>query len=273
MRKLLLLFCISPLFIASSCEDKEPMVEATGNIDLVVKANYDGTLFQTQNEYDYMPDMKVRFSEFNFYVSDISLLEYENSTEETELADIDFVELSYDITQTAQAEAGYEISTKQVPAGTYRALKIGFGVPADLNRTQPGDYGDASPLATSTHYWAGSSSYIFSKIEGFSDNDNSGAFEAGESFVFHLGQDQIYTERILFPSQPIVIGENQTVSLNLEVDLKKLFDMPLNQYDANSDDLLDLESFNSSHSNPDSPDFLIDKQLMRNFSDATTLKQ
>lgn len=275
MRKLLFLFFATPFLMLSSCDDEALPLEPVGNVEINVKANYDGDLFQTQKEYEYIPGMKIKFTEFNFFVSNISLLEDENSTDETELADIDFVELSFDVTQNEEAEAGYDISTKKVPAGTYRAFKIGFGVPGDLNRTSPGDYGDGDVMATSTHFWAPLNSYIFSKIEGFSDNNGNGIFEGseGENIRFHLGLDPIYTERILFPSEPIVVVDGESVKLTLNIDVKKLFAMPLNQFDANADNLLDVETYSESHGNPESEGFLVDKQLMRNFSEATSLDQ
>ncbi len=274
MRKLLLLLLLAPLFIASSC-DKDPEIEVVGNVEINFKANYDGELFMTQNEYDYTSEMKVKFTELNLFVSNISLLEFENSSEETELAEVDFVDLSFNIDQETEAAAGYDISTKKVPAGTYRALKIGFGLPADLNRTNPGDYGDGNALATSTHYWAAADSYIFSKIEGFSDNNGNGIFEAGENegLRFHLGQDEVYTERILFPSEPIVVTEDGTVNLSLDIDVKKLFGISDITYDANQDGLLDFENYSSSHGDTDEPGFLVDRTVMGNYSNATKLNQ
>ena len=275
MRNLFFLFLLSTaLFMVSSCEHNSPELEVVGDVELSVKANYDGDLFQTQKEYEYIPGMNIKFTEFNFYIANISLLEDESSTEETELSEIDFIDLSFDVTQTTEAQTGRMISTKKVPAGTYRGFKVGFGVPADLNRTRPGDYGENDPLSTSTHYWSPLESYIFSKIEGFSDNNGNGIFEGneGESIRFHLGQDEIYTERTLFPSEPIVIEEGQVLKLTLDVDVKKLFNMPINLYDENADDLLDIEVYDESHGDPESPEFLIDKQLMRNFSDATSLE-
>ncbi|MFT5764969.1 MAG: hypothetical protein ACI8X3_002405, partial [Saprospiraceae bacterium] len=274
MRKLQLLFLLSSLFIASSCDNDSPKVELTGNIELIVKANYDGELFQTQKEYEYIAGMIIKFTEFNFYVANINVLEDESSIEETELADIDFIDLSFDVTQTAQALLGDTISTKKITVGTYRGLKIGFGVPADMNRKRPADFGEGHVLNTSTHFWDPLSSYIFSKIEGFSDNNGNGIFETAEEegIRFHLGQDEVYSERILFPAVPIVIEDGQTLKLILNIDVKKLFNMPNNQFDVNADNLLDIEVYDESHGDTESLEFLIDKQLMRNFSDAITLE-
>ena len=274
MRKLLILFFIAPLFVVSSC-DKEPEIEIVGNVEVNLKANYDGEQFMTQQEYVYTSAINVKFTEFNLYVSNISLLEFENSTEETELAEVDFVNLSFTTDQATEAAAGYDLSTKKVPSGTYRAVKIGFGLPADINRTSPGDYGNGNALATSTHYWASANSYVFSKIEGFSDNNGNGIFEASEDegIRVHLGQDEVYTERILFPSEPIVVEEDGTVNLSLNIDVKKLFEISDITYDANQDGLLDIENYSSSREDTDDPGFLVDRTIMSNYSSATKLNQ
>jgi methanobactin biosynthesis MbnP-like protein len=275
MRKLIFLSLFSTLFIISSCDDDSPNIEQTGKIELIVKANYNGELFQTQKEYEYIPGMLIKFTEFDFYVANINLLEDENSTDETELSDVDFINLSFDVTQTDQALLGDTISTKNVPVGSYSAFKIGFGLPADLNRTRPSDYGEGDVMNTATHFWSPLNSYIFSKIEGFSDNNGNGIFEAteGEGIRFHLGQDEVYTERILYPTDPIVIKDGETLKLILNIDVKKLFNMPLDQFDVNGDNLLDIEVHNESHGDTEAQEFMIDKQLMRNFSDAITLEQ
>lgn len=270
MRKFSFLLLLATLFIASSCDDDTPMPEAAGDIQITFKANYDGETFYTQKTYDYTDDMPVRFSTFNFFVANISLLEQEDATEETELIDIDFIDLGFDETQTSEAEAGITISARKVPAGTYRGLKVGFGVPADLNRTNPVDYGSGDALSKTSHYWSAWNSYIFSKIEGVADVDGDGQFETseGEGLTLHMGTDETYTERILFPASPIVVDEDGNIELVLNIDLKTLFYMPINEYDTNNDELLDIETFNGTHTDSE---LLIAKQLMRNFSEATAL--
>lgn len=273
MKKLCFLILALSLFIASSC-DKDPEPELVGDVEIIFRANYNGELFLTQKDYEYTPDMPIKFSTFDLYVSNISLLKEEDSTEESELVEVDFVDLSFDITQQSRAEEGDTVYTKKVPAGSYKGFKIGFGVPADLNRTSPNDYGSGNVLATSSHYWAPLNSYIFSKIEGFVDKDNDGMYETSEDegFTFHLGKDEVYTERILFPSDPIVVSDGQKLEIYIDIDVKKLFNMPINQFDTNDDDLLDLEVFDGSHGDQEEEN-IIGKQLMRNYSEATLLQQ
>lgn len=271
MRKLSILLFLSTLLIfGTSCDDDTPEPELAGDVEITFKANYDGETFVTQKVYDYTADMPVRFSAFNFFVANISLLEEQDATEESELIEIDFIDLGFDETQMAAAEAGVTISAKKVPAGTYRGIKVGFGVPADLNRTNPVDYGSGDALSKSSHYWSAWDSYIFSKIEGVADVDGDGQFEnsEGEGLTLHMGTDETYTERTLFPSNPIVVDEEGTVQITLNIDLKTLFFMPINEYDVNGDELLDIETFNGTHTDAE---LLIAKQIMRNFSEATVM--
>ncbi len=273
MRKILIILISLPIFIASSC-DKDPEMEVVGDVEIIFRANYDGELFLTQKDYEYIPDMSIKFSTFDLYVSNISLLKEESSTDESELVEIDFVDLSFDINQQSRAEEGDTVFTKKVPAGSYKGFKIGFGVPADLNRTSPNDYGSGDVLATSSHYWAPLDSYIFSKIEGFVDKDNDGIYETseGEGFTFHLGRDEVYTERIIFPSDPIVVEDGQKLEIYIDIDIKKLFNMPIDQFDTNDDNLLDIEVYDGAHGNQEE-ELIIAKQLMRNYSEATLLEQ
>lgn len=270
MRKIFFLLLFSPLFIASSCDQDNPTPEPAGNVDVIFKANYDGEVFLTQKEYDYTETMPIRFTSLNFFVANISLLEQVDASEETELIEVDFVDLSFAEGQLAEAQAGITLSSRKVPAGTYTGLKIGFGIPADLNRTQPNDYGSNDVLSMSSHYWSGWNSYIFSKIEGVADVDGDGQFETseGEGISLHMGTDETFTERILFPSTPIVVEEDGKVEIVLNLDVKTLFDMPINEYDVNGDDLLDIETFNGTHTDQE---LLIAKQIMSNYSKATAL--
>jgi hypothetical protein len=268
MRKITFLLFIAIISVTSSCDDDAPKPEPAGDVEITFKANYDGETFVTQKAYDYADGMPVKFSTFNFFVANISLLEEQDATEETELIEIDFIDLGFDETQMTAAEAGVTISAMKVPAGTYRGLKVGFGVPADLNRTNPVDYGSSDALSKSSHYWSAWNSYIFAKIEGVADADGDGQFEnsEGEGLTLHMGTDETYVERTLFPVDPIVVDEEGKIELTLNIDLKTLFFMPLSQYDENNDQLLDIQTFNGTHTDSE---LMIAKQIMNNFSEAT----
>ena len=102
-----------------------------------------------------------------------------------------------------------------VPAGQYKAIKLGIGVPEELNATQPGDYTPGHPL--STDYWTAASSYIFTKVEGNADLDGSDEFAT--KLTFHIGGNPRYRE-IEF-EKSITVSPAGALPIAFEVDLKK----------------------------------------------------
>ena len=273
MRNLLLLTFLSIILMSSSCDNTTPQIEQTSDVNLNFKANYDNELLLLEEEYAYAQDMPIKFSQFNFYIANIALVKQNGSDfDETELLEIDFVDFPHNINEADEAEKGQNILLNNIPVGEYDGIKIGFGVPADLNRTKPNDYGSSNPLSHashgSTHYWDGWSSYIFSKIEGKADMDYNGEFETNnnEGLTYHMGTDDVYTTRTIFEN--IQLKENETLELQLNIDVKKLFKMPNPDFDANDDGFLDIQDFESVHAEDR---LLIAKQMMNNFSDAISL--
>ncbi len=268
MKNLLFLLLFGVVLFANSCKDN-PQVELTSDVNLNFNANYNDELLLLEKEYLYEGDMPIKFSQFNFYVANIALIkQIGNEFEETELLEIDFVDFPYNLNQAVEAEKGQTIQIKKIPVGEYDGIKIGFGVPADLNRTKPNEYSSGNPLSMASHYWDGWSSYIFSKIEGKADMNFDGSFETndGEGLAYHMGTDEVYTTRTLFEN--LSLKDNETLELQLNIDLKALFLMPNPDYDANGDGYLDIENFESVHA---ADRLEIAKQMMNNFSEAISL--
>ncbi len=270
MRNLLVLTFLSITLLSSSCDNTPPQVELTSAVTLNFLANYNNDLLLLEKEYMYAGDMPIKFSQFNFYIANIALIKQEgNNFSETELLDIGFVDFPYNLNQEELAEKGQTIQINNIPVGDYDGIKIGFGVPADLNRTKTNEYGSENPLSKSSHYWDGWSSYIFSKIEGKADMDFDGTFETndGEGLTYHMGTDELYTTRTLFEN--LQLKENETLELQLNIDLKKLFLMPNPEFDENGDGYLDIEEYESVHAEDRME---IAKQIMNNYSQAISLE-
>ena len=271
MRNLLLFTFLSIVFMVSSCDKNEPQVEPASDIELNFNANYEGELLLLEKEYNYEGDIPIKFAQFNFYIANVALIKQNGGEiEETELLEIDFVDFPHNFNEAAEAEKGQTVRINEIPVGEYDGIRIGFGVPADLNRTKPNDYSSESVMSKSSHYWDGWSSYIFSKIEGKADIDKDGAFETndGEGLAYHMGTDDVYTTRTIFEN--LTLTENQTLNLQLNINLKDLFKMSNPDFDANGDGYLDIENYESVHGQ----DRLeVAKKMMNNFSEATTLDQ
>jgi hypothetical protein len=243
--------------MAASCGKEKNTPIDTAEIQLSFRATYDGQpLVLNQKTYDYV-GKAVRFSKINFYVSELVI---GNEDGDTELSEIEFV----DLTSTHNTEAGAAKGTiktyPKVPVGSFNQLKFGIGVAADLNRTSPADYSTNHPLGAdnSGEYWEAWNSYIFVKIEGQYDDNNDGTFNGQDiSFAYHAGRDNLYQRLELDQIQTLEAGK--TTTLNFELDIKKLLSLP-------KGDLITLE--------PHDPNNQLEEMviIMRNFEKALQLK-
>ncbi len=267
MKYLTLLLLASVLFIMG-CEDK-PDEQPVTSLDLTWTANYDGETFLTFKDYTYADGRKIQFNNLNFFVSDIALISADANNAQTELVEIDYVDLSFDETRTSEAEQGKTVSIQDLPLGEYSGIKIGFGVQADLNRSKPTDYGNGHPLTR--NFWDGWSSYIFSMIEGAADMDNDGNIVTGgadtESFTYHSGTDEVYNEVTVSKAINLV---DTNAPLQLKINVAELFRNSNIEFDTNGDGYLDIENFPGTHSA--SGEMTIAKTIMENFGRALTIE-
>lgn len=232
------------IFLLASCDPKS---ESPGLVDFSVqfKGYFNGEpLVMYDQAYSYEDNMNVKFQLFQFYVSDLSLLQLESSDEAAQkLSDIELISFE-DIQSLDKANEGVTLTFNEVPAGNYAGLKLGLGVSADLNATQPGDYAPPHPL--DNHYWSWARGYVFTKVEGNADLDGDGVFE--EKLTFHIGENDYFRELVI--NQPIEVGKNGKITLS--VDLFKVLE------DAQGDFLNFREVTQDHTTNPDVATFIAD---------------
>ncbi len=213
MFRILSIAALSVVLMASSCRTDKPE-GPTANLDLQFVAKYGNAPLVMYEKYDYNDSMKVFYERFNFFISNVALVA-EGAQSETELIDIDF--LSFDeIQDVAAAEAGRTLNVTRVPVGRYQALRIGVGVPADLNIDA--DYSPTHPLGEhkESHYWSGWSSYIFAKIEGKGDTNGDGQYD-DVAFSHHLGTNELYQTVELPIALELVEGQDGQVKISIDV--------------------------------------------------------
>ena len=233
MKNILFLLTISLLFLAASCGKEQTKPIDTAELNLFFKATYAGEpLVLNQQTYRYATG-PVRFSKINFYVADLVAV---NNDGETELSEIQFIDLTKSHNTAIDASKGTVMNFSKVPVGAYNQLKFVVGVPADLNKTNPSDYSTTHPLGAdnSGEYWEAWNSYIFMKIEGQWDFNDNGFDGDDISFAYHVGgRDALYEPIELDNSLNLRAGES--TNLTFELDVKTLFSFP-------DGDLLELES-------------------------------
>lgn len=104
-----------------------------------------------------------------------------------------------------------------VPVGCYEEFKFGIGV--DKARNEEGPYTGDLDFSWNMN-WTWSGDYIFMKLEGRFINNKG----IQDNYVFHIGSSDYYTERSLFPTEPLDITEGETTTLVLYANLNRFFD-------------------------------------------------
>lgn len=199
-----------------SC-DKDNGQNNTGQLNLSFKGHFDNSkLKMFTAEYPYEDNMKLRFQLFQFYISDVALLKTDNPAGDSlQLIDVELVSFK-NIQSEAAADQGVTFSLKGIPPGTYKGIKFGLGVSADLNAVGPSSYTPPHPL--DDNYWSWAKGYVFTKIEGNADLDNSGKFAT--KLTFHIGENEFYRKKVLLKNIEIKAKDN--TALNLSVDLHRV---------------------------------------------------
>jgi len=212
MRNLLF---VSLVLIIFSCEKEAPISQSV-NVKLIVKGTFNGLPLQMyNNNYQYTEGVKLKFQLFNFYLSDIYLLnEFATENKKVLLSEVSIISFK-DIQSLSDAERGIELIFKNIPMGKYTGLEAGVGVAPRLNATGPASYPPPHPL--DDNYWSWSAGYVFSKIEGNADLDNSGKFAT--KLTFHAGGDSFY--KMVSWKKPLDISK-ESAEIVLTIDVKNM---------------------------------------------------
>ena len=249
--KFILAFLVVGSF--SNCHDHtDDPTDHTTELTMTFKATYDGVLLEKYKTYNY-DTYKVQFSQFNTFLSNISLVK---GTTETLVSEVELLNFT---PSSAPDDKSVEITIKAtVPGDDYTGLKIGYGVKPELNAKKPADFAANHPLNAEVEYWPGWKSFIFNKIEGQGDSDGDNIDDI--FMVLHCGSDKVYREFTF--NKDISTHTNTTV--NVEFDLKKLFfadniwwDLTKNENQATSNLATDVR---------------VATALMDNFDNATVIK-
>lgn len=110
-----------------------------------------------------------------------------------------------------------------IPVGSYSGLSFGIGIDSTTNHSDPTTFPEQSPLNPAHpryQHWAWNTGYIFVKLEGYCDKDNTGVLD--DYFFYHLGLDQLY--RNYTGTEAFEIAANTTTPLTVTIDYKTIFD-------------------------------------------------
>ncbi|MBI1227264.1 MAG: hypothetical protein GC192_18675 [Bacteroidetes bacterium] len=234
MKKLLFLVLLTVSVF--SCKDDDQPTTPSTSVNLNFTANYDGNPLVMYTAYDYPDGAKIRFQNFNFFVSNITLLG-EGATPDYQLSEVEYFDFKNNLDLTA-AQQPQTRTYEKVPLGTYKGIQIDFGVPASLNNADAGKLDSSNPLRQefASHFWSDWGSYIFMKLEGIYDLNNDGVFnQSDQGFEHHPGTDAVMTSVTKLKS--FTLEKGQVFDLDLVADALQIYldnNTPLDLSDASN---------------------------------------
>lgn len=253
MKNLLFTALLAGAVLLAGCTDNNEVVPSS-DFTLTFRALYDGQPLEKSKPYDY-DTYKVHFTRFNAYFSDITLL---SGAKEVKISTVNWTNFLPDL-NPGNLAVEVPITFKNVPDGDYTGIRIGYGVNPSQNAKTPANFSSSDPLGNDNEYWPGWKSYIFNKIEGKADLDNSGGFKTNLSF--HCGSNAVYRQYSF--NTPIKVGQGATASV--ELDLKKLFTI--------NGAWFDITIPANQRTSDTAGEVTVATVLMDNFGFATTVKQ
>ena len=228
-------YVVLPLFLSvlvgfSACGDDEVVATTNlGSVELIIQGELQGENLALESQtYDAAGAIEgFRLTRLSFFLSDLRLVEVRDGQSfETPIADVAYFNLG---------PSGLDSEVfDTIPAGDYTSLRFNFGLTAEQDMTNPSDYSTTHPLGESAEYWHDWESYIFTKIEGKSDNleDNQERFD--DSFVFHIGVSAENAKAGEIAIDMPVRGGSNDLVLNFDVatlmQLNTADEIPLTQF-------------------------------------------
>lgn len=219
--KNLSLILLAILAVVGCKDDDQPSSPST-TVNLNFRASYNGDPLVMYEALDYPDGKQLRFQNFNFFISNVTLLG-EGETADHQLAEVEFIDFETNV-DLAKAQAAQTRSYEKVPTGTYKGIRIDFGVPASLNNSGAGQLSNDNPLRQnySSHYWSDWNSFIFLKSEGIYDLNGDGVFnQSDRGFEHHPGKDEVLTT--VTKLKAFTLEENEPFDLDLVADLFKIY--------------------------------------------------
>jgi hypothetical protein len=229
MKMRFILLAVAGILAFTGCKEDEV---TEGKLRLTAKAYQGDETLVMGDVYTDPFDRPMFVEQFRAYVSNVYAINENN--EEIKLFTVDQINFN-----------GSWAREFTLPAGKYKGIKVGLGVPAEFNTdVDPASYPNDHPLSINGAegmFWTWASGYIFVKYEGkvALDGDASSILDP---YAFHVGGDMFY-ETVTF-TQPFEIDEARS---NLELVFKA------DQFLQNGNDVIDLAEDNLTHTMDNMP--------------------
>ncbi len=220
MKKLLFLLLPFALF---SCEQEGYVLGPSANVNLNINAVWDTLPLVLGQPLPYSEEQKIQLGEFNFFISNVTLLE-EETADELDFLEVGLADFAGNTSSAAVQPARF--SVRDVPAVSYKGIRLSIGVPSNLNKASAGNFGAGHPLkaAFDSHFWAAGKSFFFMKMAGVYDKNLDGTFGGlPEDHPFELFPAKNANFITLTLTKHFSPQDGEPLDLNLTLDVKKLF--------------------------------------------------
>ncbi|MBI1266035.1 MAG: hypothetical protein GC193_01255 [Cryomorphaceae bacterium] len=229
--KYLSLLLIAVVFFG--CKKEENNAPCSGDVNIEVRATWYGSPLVVGEKYSNSLGFPMRIEQFKTYLTGIKAVRADGST--VKISDVELLNF-----------ANTNNLSLTLPVGEYTGLRFAVGVPAEINiGSDPASYPSSSPLSISGAFgmfWTWNSGYIFVKFEGKTAFDET-AVVLNQPFAFHIGTDNFYSEHdfalnftvgespvnldIVFEADKFLVGENDTIDLEVDYITHSTDNMPL----------------------------------------------
>lgn len=213
-----ILFFVLMVFSFTSCKEKNPAEVIADEVPAKVLLNFNpmwlGSDFVMQDVYYDDFGNRIRIDKFMHYVSFLKLIKDDGS--EVILKDFHLLDFYND-----------NSFVFDVPAGMYKKLKFGIGVPEEYNKDQdPAQYPSSNPLSVAGSqgmFWTWNTGYIFVKFEGKADTTATEGAELLHPVAIHIGDDPLF-RRYSSPEMDIELLAGQTKNLNVNIHIDQILE-------------------------------------------------
>ncbi|RMG58572.1 MAG: hypothetical protein D6722_23375 [Bacteroidetes bacterium] len=235
-----LLPALGMLLMLAACKPEPVIEDREGVFELVFVPQAGTEAFQANTTHQNAEGRSYALEGLKMYVGDLTLIQ-ENGDELllTETFLYDFVRDAGSSSLSGGVGGSFD-----VPAGTYRGIRFGIGVPADLNNGNPAVYASDHPLSISNGmHWNWTTGYIFLKVDG--RIDSTAAMTGGPvlGMTYHTGTNELYRELSYTEAEhAFEIKEGERLAFAFSLDINRLF--------YTDTDTLDMVTNNLTHTTP-----------------------
>ena len=199
---------LAPLVVFQGCKDDDDTGAKPKDPVTTLTLHFEGTVgnepLEMEKEYFDYANRKFELSMLSFYLSNIYLVDANQNA--AFVKDVALVEFS-------ENKRAVELKVKP---GTYSGLRMGIGLDAVQNASDPSTFPADHPLSFyQGTYWDWAAKYKFIQLEGRADLYGNDTLYP---FGYHTGLDTMYRTKVISHDFAVQSGEKADIFLTLDIN-------------------------------------------------------